>query len=78
MQQHTKQYYDRMSLRPMFALGHSLMKAKKRRTYQPVQRVEDAQGRSMVGTIMYQTTVDQKNAEIHGYLERHGRRVRSF
>lgn len=56
-------------------MSHSIMKAKKRRTYQPVQRVEDEQGRAMVGTIMYQTTVDQKNAEIHGYMERTDQRV---
>lgn len=56
-------------------MSHSIMKAKKRRTYQPVQRVEDEQGRAMVGTIMYQTTVDQKNAEIHGYMERTDVRV---
>lgn len=36
------------------------LKAKKRRSYQPVVRVEDERGRTMVGTIMYQTTADSR------------------
>lgn len=64
-----ERYYGKPSL------TNAQLKAKKRRTYQPVQRVEDEKGRPMVGTIMYQNTVDQKNAEIHGYMERTDVRV---